>query len=201
MALEQQSAEFMVQAMEVVQRNAVRQKRLVDELLDMSRLIHHKIELTLEPTDGRTQVQQAVESMQQDAAQRQLTLSVDPRSEPLTILADPVRLQQCLGNLLSNSLKFTPEGGTITVSCRRDGERAVLSVHDTGRGINPEALPTLFALFRQVDRDERAGGLGLGLAVVRGIVELHGGQVWADSPGVGQGSTFSLAFPLGARSS
>ena len=196
MALDRQSAEFMTQAMEVVRRNAVRQKRLVDELLVMSRLIHHKIALVLEQTDGRTQVRQAVENVQPDAADRRIALVVDPLTAPLPLRADPVRLQQCLGNLLHNSLKFTPEGGTITVGCHREGDEVIFYVHDTGRGIDAAALPALFALFRQVDRDERAGGLGLGLAVVRGIVELHGGRVWADSPGLGQGSTFYLAFPL-----
>ena len=196
LALERQSTEYTARAMEVVHRNALRQKRLVEELLDMSRLIHRKIELKLEQTDSSIQLQQAVENVQHDAAQRRITLLVDPQTEPLPIQVDPVRLQQCLGNLLYNSLKFTPEGGTITVSCRRESDHAVLSVHDTGRGISRDELPTLFALFRQVDRDERAGGLGLGLSIVRGIVELHGGRVWADSPGAGLGSTFSLAFPL-----
>ncbi len=123
---------------------------------------------------------------------------IDQRSAPLPIRADALRLQQCLGKLLSNSLKFTPAGGIVTVGHRRDGAQVVLSVHDTGRGMAPEALPTVFASFHQVDRRQRNGGLGLGLAIVRGLVELHGGRVWAASPGIGQGSTFSLVLPLAA---
>lgn len=195
-ALEKQTPAFTARAMEVVHRNAQRQKYLVDEILDMSRLIHRKIHLTLEATDFGTQAQQAVESMQPNAAQRGLTLTLATLTAPLPIQADSLRLQQCIGNLVQNSLKFTPADGVITVYCRREGEEAVLSIRDTGRGIAPEMLPSLFTLFKQVDRNERNGGLGLGLAVVRGIIELHGGRVWAESPGVGQGSTFSIALPL-----
>jgi len=195
-ALLKNDATFTAKAMEIVHRNAVRQKRLVDEILDMSRLLHRKIHLAPERIDLSLLAKQAVENTLLNAYERQLTLILEPVAEPLPIEADPIRLQECIGNLLQNSLKFTPAGGAIAVSCRREGDRALLSVRDTGRGIDPSELSTLFALFRQVDRDERAGGLGLGLAVTRGIVELHGGQISADSPGKDQGSTFTIILPL-----
>ena len=193
--------ELMAQSMEIVHRNAVRQKRLVDEILDMSRLIHRKIELIPEFTDLWTQASQAVENVRLIAADRQLQLVLAPPSGSLPISADAARLQQCLGNLLHNSLKFTPAGGTITVSCRLEGEQAILTITDTGCGIDPSALPVLFQAFRQVDRSERHGGLGLGLAVTRGIVELHGGSISADSAGKDQGCTFTIILPIANTSS
>ena len=195
-ALEVGSPELMAQAMEVVHRNALRQKRLVEDILDMSRLIHRKIELQPELIDLHAQACQAMENVRHAAAERRLQLACEPFDEPLPIHADPVRLQQCIGNLLHNSLKFTPAGGTITVRCRRDGARASLAIIDTGRGIAPAALPTLFQVFRQVDRNERHGGLGLGLAVTHGIVQLHGGDIRAESAGLDQGSTFTLTLPI-----
>jgi len=195
-ALRDGSPEMMAHAMGIVHRNALRQQRLVEEMLDMSRLIHRKIGLTLEETDLWTQTEQAVENVRHVAAERKLRLRLVAQTAPLPIRVDPVRLQQCIGNLLHNSLKFTPENGTITVACRRDHEQALFTVTDTGRGIDPAALPTLFAVFRQVERNEQHGGLGLGLAVTRGIIELHGGTITAESPGRNRGSTFTIALPL-----
>jgi len=200
-ALRVGTPELMAKAMEVVHRNAVRQKRLVLDILDMSRLIHRKIELVPEPTDLWVQASQAVENVQHAAVGRQLHLLITPQADPLPIYADPARLQQCIGNLLNNSLKFTPQGGKITLSCHRDGEQAVLAITDTGCGIDPAALPTLFQVFRQVDRDERHGGLGLGLAVTHGIIKLHGGSLTADSPGKDRGSSFSIILPIANYSS
>ncbi|MHB9106044.1 MAG: ATP-binding protein [Armatimonadota bacterium] len=195
-ALRRAEPEFMAGAMEIVHRNALRQKRLVQEILDMSRLIHRKLELKCEPLDLREQTEQAMENIQQEAAERRLTLVMTPCPEPLPVFADTFRLQQCIGNLLHNSLKFTPAGGAITLACSRDGVQAVLTVTDTGRGIAPEALPAVFQVFRQVDRDERAGGLGLGLSITRNLIELHGGRIRADSPGIDRGSTFTIALPI-----
>jgi len=195
-ALQRQTPEFMTMAMEIVHRNAIRQKRLVEEILDMSRLIHRKISLDLAPTDLAAQAGYAVDNMRLEATQRHLRLAFTSSIDPLPILADSSRLQQCISNLLHNSLKFTPAEGTITVECRREGQEALLIVRDTGCGIDPEAIPTLFTVFYQVNRDERTGGLGLGLAVTRGIINLHGGRIWAESAGVGQGSTFCIALPL-----
>lgn len=195
-ALRAGTPELMTSAMEIVHRNAVRQKRLVADILDMSRLIHRKVELTLEPTDLWTQASQAVENVQHVANERQQRLKLHPQADPLPIHADPARLQQCLANLLNNSLKFTPAGGAITVACLRTGAQAALSVTDTGCGIDPAALPKLFQTFYQVDRDEQHGGLGLGLAISRGLIQLHGGDMTADSPGKDQGTTVTITLPI-----
>ena len=143
-----------------------------------------------------TAVIDITERKQVQAEERQIALAYEPASVPLPVCADPARIQQCLGNLLQNSLQFTPAGGAITVSCRREGDTALLAIRDTGRGIEPDRLPEIFHPFRQVDRDDSIGGLGLGLSVVRGIIELHGGHIRADSPGPGQGSTFTITLPV-----
>lgn len=195
-ALRTGTPEMMALAMPIVHRNAIRQKQLIADLLDFSRLIHGKIQIMPEWLDLGEQAREAVENVLKQAAERQLRLLFVPSVTPLPVLADPIRLQQCIGNLLQNSLKFTPAGGTISVRCCRDGDQAVLTVEDTGRGIPPEALMTVFEVFHQVDRDERTGGLGLGLAVSRGIIELQDGTIHADSAGCGQGSTFTITLPL-----
>ena len=195
-ALAIDTPEFHRQAMQVVQRNARRQQLLINDMLEMARFIHGKLVLSPVPADLRRQAQQAVENIQMQAEARQITVVLHTTDTPLPVLADIPRLQQCLGNVLMNSVKFTPAGGQITLVCRRNGEMAEVAVHDTGRGIAPEALPTLFELFHQEQRDERHGGLGLGLAIARGLIELHGGRIWADSPGERLGSTFTMALPL-----
>jgi PAS domain S-box-containing protein len=195
-ALRAGTPEIMARAMPVIHRNAVRQKRLVDDLLDMSRLIHHKIVLNREPADLNAQAQHAVENSRHLAEERQLRLVVVPAPEPLPILADPARLQQCLGNLLGNSMKFSPPASAITVTCWRDGDQACCRVEDAGRGIPPAALPTLFQAFRQVDRDERYGGLGLGLAVTQGIISLHGGSIAVESDGPECGCRCTITLPI-----
>jgi len=184
------------QAMVIVYRNARRQQQLIDELLDMSRLQHRRMGCMPEPADLGQSAGQAVERAREAAAKKEITLNVCLGDEHLPIFADPIRIELCVGHLLSNSIKFTSPGGTVAISCRREGKKAILTVHDTGRGIAPEALPTIFTPFRQVDRDEAAGGLGLGLAIVRGIVELHHGRVVAESPGLELGSTFTIELPI-----
>ncbi|MHB0937464.1 MAG: PAS domain S-box protein [Armatimonadota bacterium] len=184
------------QAMVIVYRNARRQQQLIDELLDMSRLQHRRMGCTPEPTDLGRLAGQAVERAEEAAAKKGITLDYTACNDKLPIFTDPFRVELCIGHLLSNGIKFTPAGGTVTISCRREEKKAVLTVGDTGRGIAPEALPTIFTPFRQVDRDEAAGGLGLGLAIVRGIVELHHGRVHAESPGLELGSTFIIELPI-----
>lgn len=188
--------EMMARAMEIVHRNALRQKRLIDDILDMSRLIHHKIYLQLEVSDLWMQVKMAVENVQQNATEQKISLTLAPLEMPLPIQVDINRMQQCITNLLYNSLKFTPEGGTISVTCSIEGKRGVLRICDTGRGISAEALPMIFDIFRQVKRDEQVGGLGLGLAIARGIIKLHGGGITAESAGENLGSTFTIYLPL-----
>ncbi len=193
-ALRAGTPETLAYAMPIVHRNAVRQKALVDELLAMSRLIYRKMTLQRKRTDVGGQLQQAVEDIRQLAESHGLALVYAPGDTPLPIDADPTRLQQCLGNLLGNSVKFTPAGGTITVRGARDGNRALLIVEDTGRGISPEELPSLFQPFRQVERDERAGGLGL--AIAHHIIALHDGSIHAESDGPNRGSRFTIILPL-----
>jgi len=184
------------QSLEVVERNAARQKRLVDDLLDVSRLIHGKVELQLRPVDLRQLAAQAVEALQHQAQERGVQVSLAPGPE-LPVCADPERMLQVISNLLVNALKFTEPGGTVTVTGWRQDDCALLAVADSGRGLAPEALAHIFDPFRQVERSEAAGGLGLGLALVKGLMALHGGQVTADSPGPGQGAAFTLELPLG----
>jgi signal transduction histidine kinase len=196
LALVNNTPAFLRQAIEVVHRNAKRQRALVTEMLDMSKLLYRKLCISPILTDIRLQAQFAMESAQQQAQDQSLIVMFDAGTEPLRVIADPERIQQCFSNLLQNSLKFTAAGGSISITCLREETWAIFRVEDTGRGIGPEALRQIFNLFYQSNRDERAGGMGLGLAITRGIVELHGGQIWANSPGEGQGCTFTIALPL-----
>ncbi|MHB9130215.1 MAG: sensor histidine kinase [Armatimonadota bacterium] len=195
-ALSHDNSELVRQAMQVVHRNARRQQTLIADMLDMSRLIHRKFDINLQSIDLRQQVIQAVENVQLEAERRGIVLKVHCNGKALPIQADPLRLQQCIGNLLQNSLKFTPQGGVVTISCRQKSATAVLNIEDTGFGIEPDLLETIFTPFRQLKRNIQGGGLGLGLALVRGIVELHGGRVSAASTGVDQGSVFTIELPL-----
>jgi len=187
------------EALAVIARNACRQKRLVDDLLDVSRILHGRIALNPEPAQLGHLLRQEVDSLRPLAQEHQLTLDLDECAPDLPVVADPARLRQVIANLLGNAIKYTPAGGRITASARRVGANAVLAVADTGRGIPGEELSHVFDPFRQVQRDEAVGGLGLGLALVRGLVELQGGRVEAASPGLGQGSTFTVTFPLQAE--
>ncbi|MHB9133911.1 MAG: PAS domain S-box protein [Armatimonadota bacterium] len=196
MALKRRLTAFYPDALVVIQRNARRQQALIDEMLDMSHLLHRKFSITPQPGDLGELARQAVENIRFTAEEKGLTLVFASSEAPLPVHADPLRLQQCLGNLLQNSLKFTPTGGVITVACRQEGREAVVSIRDTGRGIDPQALEAIFKPFCQFNRDERTGGLGLGLAVTRGIIELHQGAITAASEGEGQGSTFTIRLPL-----
>jgi len=187
--------DILTQAIEVIYLNAQRQKALIAEMLDMSRLLYRK--LTLEPhlLDLGYEAQLAVTAFKRQAEERHLTLALVPCDHPLPVMADPLRLQQCIGNLLQNSLKFTPANGCVVVSCVDADGIVELTVTDTGCGLTPEMLATIFTPFRQVNRDVRRGGLGLGLALVRGIIELHGGRVAAESPGLGEGCTVRIRLP------
>lgn len=188
--------EFRDQAIDVILRNARRQHVLLDNMLDVSRLLHQKLSFLLEPTDLQTISMCSVAALAAHAEAQQISLVCDDGSTPLPVQADPSRLQQAIGNLIENAIKFTSPQGTVTVRNWRNADRAYLSVTDTGRGIPPEELATIFDPFHQVQRDEAQGGLGLGLALVKGIVELHGGRVEVYSAGLGQGSTFTISLPL-----
>src|SRR5439155_8563404 len=177
---------------------------LVDDLLDVSRIMRGKIELRKEPTDLSEIVARAVETAQPaiQAGKHQLTISLP--DEPVVLTADPVRLAQVIANLLNNAAKYTEAGGHIWLVAEQKDSQAVVSVRDTGIGIATETLPRIFDLFVQADNslDRAQGGMGIGLTLVRNLVEMHGGSIAARSDGPGQGSEFIVRLPAsgpGAR--
>ncbi len=185
-------------ALEIVQRNARVQAQLVTDLLDIARSLTGQMILEPAPLDLEPVVRSAVESSRHAASQRQITMSLAVDDAPVTVRGDLARLQQVVGNLLSNAIKFTPNGGQIDVSLAQDSGSARIVVIDTGDGIDPEFLPHLFEPFRQAETGStrRYGGLGLGLAIVRQLVELHGGSVSGDSAGPQGGARFTVLLPL-----
>ncbi|MFL5245378.1 MAG: ATP-binding protein [Gemmataceae bacterium] len=182
---------------EIMSRQVAHMVRLVDDLLDISRITRGKIELRKEVVDVASIVARAVESQRSFLEERQHKLEVALPSEALWIAADPARLEQILTNLLSNAAKYTEPGGCICLTARSEGEQIVLSVRDNGIGIRAEMLPFIFDMFTQGDRVPGClqEGLGLGLALVRSLVELHGGTVTASSAGLGRGSEFKVRLP------
>jgi signal transduction histidine kinase len=193
----QVKGEVQAQALETIERNAKIQSRLIDDLLDLSRIISGKLMLDTREIDLASVVSNSVEVVRPAAAAKGIALTFE-RGTGAAISGDSARLQQVAWNLLSNAVKFTPEGGRVCARLEREGARVRLTVSDTGKGMQAEFLPHVFDRFRQADSaTTRAyGGLGLGLAIVRHLVELHGGTVHADSAGEGRGSTFSVTFPL-----
>jgi hypothetical protein len=187
-------------ALETIERNAKAQSQLIDELLDVSRIVTGKLRLDTRPVELDRVIEAAVESVRPAARAKQIRLEVElgPLGGPL--LGDAGRLQQVAWNLLSNAVKFTPDGGRVGVLLRRAGPHAEVTVEDTGQGIGAEFLPHVFDRFRQADGSttRRHGGLGLGLAIARHLVELHGGAISADSEGEGRGSSFTVRLPLSA---
>jgi signal transduction histidine kinase len=187
----------LARGLEVIERNAKAQARLVEDILDVSQVITGKLRLDSGPVDAIAVISAAIDAVQgaADAKGIQLAMTLDPAAR--RIAGDAHRLQQILWNLLSNALKFTPPGGRVEVRLERAGADVEISVSDTGEGIAPEALPFIFDHFRQADSTStrRHGGLGLGLAIVRHLVELHGGTVRAESAGAGQGATFTIRLP------
>jgi PAS domain S-box-containing protein len=185
-------------AVEIVERNASALAQMVEDVLDVSRIISGKMRLTIQPVDLPMVVQHAVESVAPaaDAKQLRVQTSIDPDAGPIS--GDPDRLQQIAWNLISNAVKFTPKGGRVQVRVERVDSHVDIVVSDTGVGIKAEFLPHLFERFRQADSatTRQFGGLGLGLAIVRHLVELHGGSVAASSGGEGKGSTFRVHLPL-----
>ncbi|WP_437999736.1 response regulator [Sorangium sp. So ce185] len=185
-------------AFEVIERNARAQAQLIEDLLDVSHLSSGKLVLHVRDVDLGPVVEAAVDAIRPAALARQIALHVhlDPRTG--AIAGDPARLQQVAWNLLSNAVRFTPAGGRVEVTLRREGNAAQLQVRDTGKGISAGFLPYVFDRFRQEDNSIRRvhGGLGLGLSLVRQLVELHGGTVSAESGGEGNGATFTVALPL-----
>jgi hypothetical protein len=190
-------------AMETIERNAKAQAQIIEDLLDVSRIITGKLSLEARSTDLDALIRTALEALRPAAETKGLTIRSELDSSAATVWGDPARLQQVMWNLLSNAVKFTPRGGHITVSLRRAESQVEIAVSDTGQGISPDFLPFVFDRFRQADGSTtRAyGGLGLGLAIVRHLVEMHGGTVRAESAGSGLGATFIVALPLMAAQS
>ncbi|MBO0727472.1 MAG: response regulator, partial [Blastocatellia bacterium] len=184
-------------ALEIIERNSQAQARLIEDLLDVSRIVSGKLSVQMRPVAMNSTVQGVVADMRPSAEAKGIDLRLI-EDEEIKLVGDADRLQQVVWNLLSNAIKFTPEGGRIEVELKRRGERAELRVSDTGRGVSPEFLPHVFDRFSQATGgDSRArAGLGLGLTIVRYIVEAHGGSVNAESAGVGQGAAFTCIFPL-----
>jgi len=183
---------------EMMNRQVGQLARLVDDLLDVSRITRGKVNLRREKVDLRTIVNQAVEASRPLIDSRRHELSVESLADPILLNADPSRLTQVVGNLLNNAAKYTDEGGQIGLHVFREGDQAVVRVRDTGVGISSEMLPQVFDLFTQIDRtvDRSQGGLGVGLTLVRSLVELHAGTVHVSSPGAGRGSEFVIRLPV-----
>ncbi|MBW4574315.1 MAG: response regulator [Aphanothece sp. CMT-3BRIN-NPC111] len=188
----------MNRALETIERNARSQAQLIDDLLDISRIITGKIRLNVQTVQLLPVIEAAIDTVRPAADAKNIRLQsvLDPAAGP--VLGDCERLQQIVWNLLSNAIKFTPKRGRVQVCLQRINSHIEIVVADTGQGISAEFLPYVFERFRQADSSitRSFGGLGLGLAIVRQLVELHGGTVHAESPGEGQGATFTVKLPL-----
>jgi signal transduction histidine kinase len=184
-------------ALEVIRRNAEVQKRLIEDLLDMSRILTGKMVVKSGWVDLHAVLNAAIESVRAAASARGIALEVQLDDSVRYITADSDRLQQVVWNLLSNAIKFTPRGGRVELRLLNTGNEVEISVHDTGEGISADFLPYVFERFRQADASttRQHAGIGVGLAVVRHLVEAHGGTVEANSDGEGQGSTFVVRLP------
>jgi CheY-like chemotaxis protein/anti-sigma regulatory factor (Ser/Thr protein kinase) len=197
------SEQELADGVEVIERNARLQAQLIDDLLDMNRIISGKTRLDICLVQLPEVVEAALATIRPSATAKGIALELFCSSFTEPIAADPARLQQIIWNLLSNAVKFTPEGGTIEVTAARTPTGVEITVRDTGQGIDADFLPFVFDRFRQADATttRRHGGLGLGLAIVRHLVELHGGTVRAESAGRGRGATFVVFLPIAGRSS
>jgi signal transduction histidine kinase/ActR/RegA family two-component response regulator len=186
------------QGLEAIDRNARVQAQLIDDLLDVSRIVSGKLNLDVRPLDVSSTIRTSINVVRPAAEAKNLTLEYVAQPGVGAISADSARLQQIIWNLLSNAVKFTPQGGKISVQLEQEGSNAKVTVRDTGQGIEAEFLPRVFDRFRQADSSTTRsfGGLGLGLAIVRHLIELHGGTISAESEGPGKGATFSATFPL-----
>jgi len=194
-----QDPQVFEQGLQVIERNARAQAQMISDLLDMSRIISGKMRLDVQPVDLASVVDNAAEAVRHAAEAKGIRIvkTIDCRDG--IIQGDPDRLQQVVWNLLSNAIRFTPSGGTVEVGLESKTSGVEIHVSDTGQGFDPAFAPFLFDRFRQADASttRTAGGLGLGLAIVKQLVEIHGGTVKAESPGEGQGATFTILLPLG----
>jgi len=186
---------------EVIARNARAQVKIVEDILDVSRIIAGKLRIDPKPTDLVAIAREALDVVRPSASAKQIALELESQSDVCLLIGDSERLQQVIWNLLANAVKFTDRQGFVRVTIRRESSNIVLTVADNGKGIDASFLPFVFDPFKQADASttRRFGGLGLGLALVRHIVELHGGSVGAESDGPGKGATFSVTLPVHAE--
>jgi PAS domain S-box-containing protein len=192
---------FITRIADVIRRNALAQSQLVSDLLDLSRLQMGKLSIKPQPVSLSTIVADAIETVKEEAEAKNISLNLNVADEVIIVYGDPVRLGQIAWNLLNNAVKFTLPGGQITISLSQSGSDAQLTIEDSGQGISPGFLPHVFEIFRQADASSarRQGGLGIGLALVKQLTELHGGRVEAESEGVGRGAKFNVWFPVYSR--
>ncbi|WMY11728.1 hybrid sensor histidine kinase/response regulator [Paraburkholderia phenoliruptrix] len=189
---------------DAIQRSVNTQAQIIDDLLDFSRVNTGKLSLRFAPTDISAIIRSIAEAVQNDAKEADIDLRIDLPEVPVLIRGDAVRIEQIVWNLVSNALKFTPAGGQVTIHLAIEAGRARLEVSDTGAGITPEAIHSIFDMFKQaptVANHSRKGGLGIGLSLVRQLAQLHGGTVEAFSEGLGRGSQFVVWLPADASSS
>jgi len=196
--LGQLSPENSIKALDTIERNARAQAQLVDDLLDVSRIITGKLRMDVHPADPTSFIEAAVEAVRPAADAKGVHVQKVMDTGAISIPGDPVRLQQVVWNLLSNAIKFTPRGGRVQIRSERVNSHLEIVVSDTGQGISADFLPHVFDRFRQADQktSRQHGGMGLGLAIVRHLVELHGGSVRASSEGEGKGATFTVMLPI-----
>jgi signal transduction histidine kinase/CheY-like chemotaxis protein len=194
----EEDLELLRSKMSVIERQARRLRRLVDDLLDVARVTRGKIELRTRKKDLREVVRRCIEEMQPTVERSGITLTMELAEAPVPVDVDEVRMEQVLTNLVTNSMKYSPPGGQIEVIVGSDDDGAFFCVRDDGDGIEPEVLPHIFDLFAQAStrKDVHQGGLGIGLTLVRSLVELHGGTVAAESDGPGMGCTMIVRLPL-----
>lgn len=185
-------------ALEIAERQVLHMKQMVEDLLDISRITQGKIVLHTQLLDLGSIVRQTVDANIERFRNRRHDLEISEGQEPINVEVDPVRLAQCLSNLLTNAAKYTHTGGRIEVTIAREDKEAVVRVRDNGIGISPHLLPHVFDLFHQAQRslDRAEGGLGIGLTVVQRLIEMHGGRVVAESEGLGKGSEFEIRLPV-----
>ncbi len=185
---------------ELIERQSRHLTRIVNDLLDLSRLVSGKIVLKRQVIDLADAVQQAMETVRAASTRHKVSLEIKPASTPLPVDVDPVRTDQIITNVLTNAIKYTPEGGHVVVTMERDGDEAVVRVTDDGVGIAPDRIGTIFELFAQAENaiGRAQGGMGIGLALVRNLLHLHGGSITANSDGIGKGSEFAVRFPIAA---
>lgn len=194
-------AEQQAKALTTLERSVRHQAQLVNDLLDVSRIISGKLRVEPSAVDLALVLEQVRDELQLDATSKGVRLAVVSSVDGATVMGDAERLAQIFRNLVANAIKFTPSGGRVAIACETRGDEAVVTVSDTGRGIAADFLPHVFDRFSQADSSitREHGGLGLGLGIVRHLVSLHGGDVAADSPGVGQGATFRVTLPIWSR--